>query len=126
MSFSFVERTRDLISLEHPSKPLCAFNIRRALGNKNLSGITLRNIRFEVYETDVIDPRPADCTDCTEVQEPISVRLIVSGSSNAQARLQQMVRNVCAAYIQNEAQFAKGSLPSNSVVISDEAVITVS
>lgn len=126
MDFIFVERTRDLLSLEHPSKPLCHFSFRRALGNKTLSGTTVRNIRTEVYENDVIDPRSVDCADCTEVQEPISVRLIVSGSSAAQPRLLQMVKNVCAAFIENQPVLSVGSLPSNSVVISDDSVITTS
>lgn len=125
MDFIFVERTRDLLSLEHPSKPLCHFSFRRALGNKTLSGTTVRNIRTEVYENDVIDPRPVDCADCTEVQEPISVRLIVSGSSAAQPRLLQMVKNVCAAFIENQPTLSVGSLPSNSVVVSDDSVVTV-
>lgn len=126
MDFIPVERTRDLLSLEHPSKPLCHFSFRRALGNKTLSGTTVRNIRTEVYENDVIDPRPEDCADCTEVQEPISVRLIVSGSSAAQPRLLQMVKNVCTAFIENQPVLSVGSLPSNSVVVSDDSVITVS
>lgn len=125
MDFIPVERTRDLLSLEHPSKPLCHFSFRRALGNKTLSGTTVRNIRTEVYENDVIDPRPVDCVDCTDVQEPISVRLIVSGSSAAQPRLSQMVQNVCAAFLQNKETLALGSLPNNQVVVSDNAVVTV-
>lgn len=126
MNFQYVERTRDLLTFENPSKPLNVFNMRRALGNKNLAGYNLQNVRTEVYETDVIDPRSEDCTDCSVVNEPISVRLIVSGSVPAADRLKQMVRNVCAAYIRNESTFTRGSLPSQDVVISDNVVITIS
>lgn len=126
MKYQLVERTRDLLSFENALKPLNVFNIRRKVGKKVLGKVTLSNIRTETYETDVIDPRGPECADCTTVDEPISVRLIVSGSPAAAVRLKQMVRNVCAAYIENEEGLTKGQLPVNSVDIHSDSDITIS
>lgn len=126
MIFTYVERTRDLLVLENPSKPLNGFHFRRAVGTKKLTNLTIRNLRTEIYETDVIDPRSLDCADCSPVEEPISVRLIVSGSAPAQNRLKQMVQNVTAAYLENFSSNQNGSLPPSNVVVKNDVVLTIS
>lgn len=126
MKFQLIERTRDLLSFENALKPMNAFNMRRRVGKKVLGKVTLNNIRTEVYETDVIDPRGPSCTDCTTVDEPISVRLIVSGSAAASERLKQMVRNVSAAFLENEDALTAGRMPPNDVQVHDNSVITIS
>lgn len=53
---------------------------------KKVSGISLMNRRVEIKVTRSVDPRGTDCVDCTPINEPVSVTLVISGSTTVAAQ----------------------------------------
>lgn len=53
---------------------------------KKVSGVSLLNRRVEIRVGRSVDPRGADCTDCTKVREPLSATITFSGSTTAEAQ----------------------------------------
>lgn len=68
-----------------PTNALNRLTLQTLANPKKVSGISLLNRRVEIKVTRSVDPRGSDCKDCTPIKEPLSVTLVISGSTTETA-----------------------------------------
>lgn len=79
----YLYQSRDArnVTFESPIDPNSTFSFKRAITDKVVNKTPLTNVRSEAVVLRKVDPRGVDCTDCTPLLEPLSARLILSGSN---------------------------------------------
>lgn len=79
----YLYQSRDArnVTFESPTDPNSTFSFKRAITDKVVNKVPLTNIRSEAVVLRKVDPRGAQCTDCSPLLEPLSARLILSGSN---------------------------------------------
>ena len=114
-NYTFSNRDSNSITFEDPLNASSDMRIKRAVSPRVFAGTTVKNYRSEV----IVHREPSLMPDCVDpckpqVEEPITVRLIVSGSRTQSANLKKMVDTAYAAWVANSAALTSGGLPSSS------------
>ena len=117
---NYLYQSRDArnVTFESPIDPHSTFTFKRAVTDKVVNKLPLTNVRSEAVILRKVDPRGAECTDCTSILEPLSVRLILSGSNPAELKaMWNTLRKGVDSQI--DAMVAGRSVPDNAVIVID-------
>lgn len=122
MSYVIADRDQNSVLFEDPNNTNSTFRHKRNLGRKDVDGVRLHNIRSEyiVQRT----KQPSGIVDST-IREPLSVRLITTGSDQNQAEIDKMIDTLILAVHANRASRAAGRLIPSDVTLSIDPTITV-
>lgn len=111
------------ITFEDGLNPNSTIRFGRTIAPKTVDGLKLTNVRSDTVIVRQVDPRGADCKDCAAVLEPLSARLILTGSRNNKAALVAMLNTLVKAVVDNHDALLNGSLPApDAVIVIDPAV----
>lgn len=126
MNYTFSNRDSNSITFEDPLDASSDLRIKRSSSPRVLSGTTIKNIRSEV----IVHREPIMMPGCVDpcvpqVNEQVSVRLIVSGSKNQSAILKKMVDTAYAAWIHDADRLTAGGLPPSDTEPTIDPTVTV-
>lgn len=126
MNYTFSNRDSNSITFEDPLNASSDMRIKRAVSPRVFAGTTVKNYRSEV----IVHREPNLMPDCVDpckpsVEEPVTVRLIVSGSKTQAAILKKMVDTAYAAWVENSAALTTGGLPSSSFEPTIDPTVTI-
>ena len=124
-NYSFQSRDARGVTLESPLDVNSTIRFSRTVGPKTVDGLKLTNVRSDTVVVRQVDPRSVDCTDCTSVNEPISVRVIISGSTKSSANVQKALATVLNAVWVNRTILLRGSLPPDTALVPIDPDIAV-
>lgn len=114
-NYVLADRDQNVVLFEDPSKASSQFRIKRNLGRKTVDALKLHNIRAEYVVTREKTPEGVDDAN---IREPLSVRLITTGSDMNQAEIDKMIDTLFAAVIQLRVERAAGRLPGPDTVLA--------
>lgn len=121
-NYAFADRDQNSVLFEDPTNSSSTFRHKRNLGRKDVDSVRLHNIRSEyiIQRTKT----PNGITDVT-VREPLSVRLITTGSDANQSEIDKMISTLIAAVLATRQERAAGRLiPSDTAIVIDPIVST--
>lgn len=124
-NYTYSSRDARSITFEDAMDPLSTVRFTRTIAPKTVDGQKLTNVRSDIVVLRNVDPRPAG-TYTTTVQEPVSARLILSGSMASAAHMEKELATLLHAVWFNRATLLRGSLPSSvaTVAIDPDVVVT--
>lgn len=119
--------TRDArgITFEDALNPTSTIRFTRVVSPKTVDGVKLINVRSDTVVVRSVDPRFVDCRDCTTVLEPLSYRLITSGSITSKAEGEKALATLLWNVWNNRDALLRGSLPSSTALVTVDPVITI-
>lgn len=120
-NYVLADRDQNTVLFEDPTKASSTFRIKRNLGRKLVDELKLHNIRSEYVVAREVTP--AGVTD-SNIREPLTVRLITTGSDQNQAAIDKMIDTLFAAVVQLRVERAAGRLPSPDTVLTIDPVNT--
>lgn len=124
-NYAYSFRDAKGITFEAESDPNSTVRFSRTISPKTVDGLKLVNVRSDVVVLRQADPRGPECTDCTSVLEPLSVRLITSGSRDNTAVTEKMLATLLNTVWANRSVLLNGSLPNSETAIVVDPVLTV-
>lgn len=117
MNYVIADRDQNSVLFEDPNNTSSTFRHKRNLGRKDVDGLKLHNIRSEYIC--MRTKTPTGVAD-TNIREPLSVRLICTGSDANQAEIDKMIDTLVEAVKSSRSVRAAGRLlPSDSVIVID-------
>lgn len=124
-NFTYSARDARSITFEDALNPNSTIRFTRTVAPKTVDGYKLTNVRSDTVVLRQVDPRPAAGAPYeTNVQEPLSARLILSGSVAATVEMEKELATLLHAVWFNRAALLRGSLPSSTAVVTlDPAVV---
>lgn len=121
MNYVIADRDQNSVLFEDPSKASSTMRVKRNLGRKTVDTLKLHNIRSEYIVSR--ESTPQGVAD-TNIREPLTVRLITTGSDSNQVEIDKMINTLFAAVNQLRAERAAGRLPApDTVLVIDPASV---
>ena len=114
-NYVLADRDQNVVLFEDPTKASSTFRIKRNLGRKLVDDLKLHNIRSEYVIAREVTPEGV--TD-SNIREPLTVRLIASGSDQNQNEIDKMIDTLMAAVFQLRVERAAGRLPGPDTVLT--------
>lgn len=114
-NYVLADRDQNVVLFEDPTKASSTFRIKRNLGRKLVDDLKLHNIRSEYVIAREVTP---DGVTDGNIREPLTVRLIASGSDQNQTEIDKMIDTLMAAVIQLRVERAAGRLPGPDTVLA--------
>lgn len=124
-TYNYSNRDARGITYEDALNPNSTIRFSRTIAPKTVDGLRLTNVRSDVVVLRQKDPRGPDCVDCTSVLEPLSARLILSGSDKNSPEMEKALATLLNAVWSNRTVLLRGSLPTSSDDIVINPVLTV-
>lgn len=119
-NYQYQARDSQSITFENPLNPRDIVRVKRTVSPKVVDKLPLTNVRSDVSILRAVDPRTGTCIDCNQVLEPLSARVILSGSNAAE--LKNMWKTISALVFSEIDTLLRGSLPTdNTVIVIDPA-----
>lgn len=119
MNYVFADRDQNSVLFEDPNNVSSTFRHKRNLGRKDVDSVRLHNIRSEYI---VQRQKTPVGIDNPTVREPLSVRLITTGSDANQVEIDKMIDTLMAAVKATREARAAGRLIPSDVVIEIDPV----
>lgn len=113
------------ITFEDAQDPNSTIRFTRNVAPKTVDGLKLTNVKTEAIVVRQTDPRSVDCTDCTGVLEPFSVRVSVNGSTRITAQKEKALATALKAIWDNRTVLLRGSLPTSDSSIGVDPNFTI-
>lgn len=119
-NYVIADRDQNSVLFEDPNNTASTLRHKRNLGRKVVDEARLHNIRSEYIIQR--EHTPSGITDLN-IREPLSVRVIITGSDGNQAELDKMVDTLFKVVSDSKAVRAAGRLlPSDSVLTINPTV----
>lgn len=124
-SYNYSARDARGITFEDALNPNSTIRFSRTIAPKTVDGLRLTNVRSDVVVLRQSDPRGTACVDCTTVLEPLSARLILSGSTANALNTEKALATLLNAVWSNRTVLLRGSLPTSTDAITVDPNLTV-
>lgn len=119
--YLFQSRDARNVTFEHPIDPNSTLSFKRVITDKVVNKVQLTNVRSEAVVLRKKDPRPVDRTDCTPLLEPLTARVILSGSNPTE--LVNMWNTLkLAVDSQIDAMVNGRAVPDNAALVIDPVI----